>query len=84
MEHHIPQTYTNWEIIIVDDFDKDLELILNYSLQELYVLYCVISLKDSEKIYIAQDNRILKARDFINKIEELKELLGINDVNNEN
>lgn len=71
-------------IIIVDDFDKDLELILNYSLQELYVLYCVISLQNPNKMYIAQDNRILKASDFINKFEELKELLGINDVNDEN
>ena len=62
-------------IIVVDKVGKNLEYILNYSFQELYVLYCVISLQEPNKIYVAKDNRIITGEDYTKKLNELKELL---------
>ena len=48
-----------------------------------YILFCLISTSSPHEIFIAPDLRANKDADYQKKIEELKSLLDIEDVNSE-
>ncbi len=68
-------------ILILDDIRYILDSEFFSKIHKNYVLFCLISTSSPHEIFIAPDIRANKDSDYQKKIEELKFLLGIEEVN---
>ena len=69
-------------IVILDDpIGSGMHTYFFPKVHKNYVLFCLISTSSPHQIFIAPDLRVNKDSDYQKKIEELKFLLGINELN---
>ena len=80
--HYVINPINTILIVIVDDIFNLPELFFPRH-HKNFVLFCLISTSSNHEIFIAPDLRANKDGDYQKKIDELKFLLGIENVNNQ-
>jgi hypothetical protein len=82
--YNYPRDWVNIEttiIIVVDKWNDILNWAMNHGGHLPFVLMCVISKNEPDRLYIAKDNRKNKRNDYLLKREELFDILEIDNRN---
>lgn len=79
-DYYRPRDWVDIEttiIVVVDEWNGMLNKVMNHGWHLPFVLFCVISKSEPNKLFIAKDNRKKKREDYYRKRNELFDILDV-------